>query len=191
MSCIIAYRSKNGNIYMGCDSASIALEDFSISTRNDKKVFLKNDMIFGFANSFRMGQILKYKFKRPDHPKNMDDYEYMCTLFIDAVIKCFVENSFIGTTEEGEIQFDGIFMVGYNKQIYTIGPDFQIDSEDSKFSCIGCGSSYALGAMYALTNNKNEDEIDILNIITDSLLIASNYSLGVRKPFTIFELSGN
>jgi len=62
MTCIVGL-VENGKVYIGGDSAGVAGLD--ITTRKDEKVFQKENMIFGFTSSFRMGQILRYSFKNP------------------------------------------------------------------------------------------------------------------------------
>lgn len=63
MTCIVGLVDK-GSIYMGGDSAGVA--GLSVTTRADEKVFLNGPFIMGFTTSFRMGQILRYKFVPPD-----------------------------------------------------------------------------------------------------------------------------
>jgi ATP-dependent protease HslVU (ClpYQ) peptidase subunit len=62
MTCVIGYvDKKTKDIFIGADS-SAALGD-EIFKRSDEKVFVSGPMIFGFAGSFRMGQILRYSFE--------------------------------------------------------------------------------------------------------------------------------
>lgn len=82
MTCIVGYLN-GGKVFMGGDSAGTA--GYSQTIRADEKVFVKNKMIFGFTSSFRMGQLLRYSFEIPKHPKEKSDYEYLVTDFISAV----------------------------------------------------------------------------------------------------------
>jgi ATP-dependent protease HslVU (ClpYQ) peptidase subunit len=64
MTCIVGM-VENGKVYIGGDSAGVSGFDYHI--REDQKVFQNGDMIFGFTSSFRMGQLLQYSLKIPDH----------------------------------------------------------------------------------------------------------------------------
>src|SRR5271165_4245107 len=113
MTCIVAVENK-GTIYMGGDSAGVA--GLSLSIRADEKVFLTGPFIMGFTSSFRMGQILRYKFVPPAQPSGVDDMRFMVTDFIDAVRKAFFDNGF-GKKDTNE---GGNFLVGYKKKLYNI-----------------------------------------------------------------------
>ena len=56
MTCIVSYRDSFGNIYMGGDS--IAFNEYTYITLKTPKVFIINNMIFGFSGCLRIGQIL-------------------------------------------------------------------------------------------------------------------------------------
>lgn len=177
MTCIIGYIDKEG-VYIGGDSAAISEDDLSSNLRSDEKVFQKGEFIFGFSTSFRMGQLLRYKLRTPAHPKGMDNHQYMCTLFIDAVKKCFEDNDYNDMmTDEG-----GCFMVGYQGKLYNILPDYQVAVARENFSALGCGELIAIGAMYAST------EKDPLKKIEIALSAASTFSMGVRPPFNYVKL---
>ena len=68
MTCIAAITEK-GKVYMGGDSAGVS--GYDITIRADEKVFKNGQCVFGFTSSFRMGQLLCYKFKVPVKPPKM------------------------------------------------------------------------------------------------------------------------
>lgn len=178
MTCIIGLVDK-GNVYIGGDSAGVA--GLSLSIRKDEKVFANGPFIFGFTTSFRMGQLLRYKFDPPKQTVNQDDITYMVTDFVDAIRKCFTDNGFgkmiDKTTNEG-----GSFLVGYQGNLYTIESDFQVAMQAQGFDSVGCGSDIALGAMYAAKTKKPTERITI------ALEAASTFSAGVAPPFKIIKL---
>jgi len=90
MTCIVGFVDAKKNVYLGGDSAGVSGLDVTI--RKDPKVFKKDEMVIGYTSSFRMGQLLCFKLKIPKQPSKMDDYEYLCTLFVDAVRKCLKDN---------------------------------------------------------------------------------------------------
>lgn len=174
MTCIVGLVDK-GNIYIGGDSAGVSGLDISI--RSDEKVFSNGPFIMGFTTSFRMGQILRYKFDPPKQTVGEDDMKYMVTTFIDAVRQCFVDAGY-GT---GKDNSGGSFLVGYNGTLYVIHNDFQVGKPSLPYDAVGCGENIALGAMYASTNKKPEDRVRI------ALEAASSFSGGVAPPFTILK----
>lgn len=177
MTCVIGYIDKEG-VYIGGDSAAISQDDLSYNIRTDEKVFMKGEFIIGFSTSFRMGQLLRYKFRIPSHPKGMEDHQFMSTLFIDAVKKCFDENDYTDMmTSDG-----GCFMVGYKGRLYVILSDYQVANPKENFAALGCGEFLALGAMYASTE---KDPIKKMEI---ALNAAVTFSMGVKPPFTFVKI---
>ncbi|CAB4196908.1 Ntn_hydrolase domain containing protein [uncultured Caudovirales phage] len=174
MTCVVGFEDK-GNIYIGADSAGVA--GLELSIRADEKVFINGPFIVGFAGSFRMGQLLRYKFDPPKQSVKTDDMKYMVTDFIDAVRKCFTDNGF------GSASTGGLFLVGYNKKLYRVDSDFQVGKLVLPYAAIGCGDHYALGSMFSSSNKKPEDKVKF------ALQTASTFSAGVAPPFKILKLS--
>lgn len=179
MTCIVGIVNKDG-VYIGGDSAAISSEDLSYNIRTDTKVFLKGEFIIGFSTSFRMGQLLRYKFRIPAHPKGMDTHQFMATLFIDAVKKCFDDNGYNEmTTGDG-----GCIMVGYKGCLFTILPDYQVSQAKENYASLGCGELIALGAMNVLSALgilEKEPEKKIEMVLNATVA----HSMGVKPPFTI------
>jgi len=178
MTCIVGLLNK-GKVYIGGDSAGVAGLDVSI--RKDPKVFRNGKMLFGYTTSFRMGQLIRFSLKIPDHPHGMDDYEYMGTKFLDAVRKCLKDGGYSeinNNTEKG-----GKFLVGYNKKLYEIESDFQVALPSRNYLSVGCGSSYALGTLKV---NSYIDDPE--QRIKQALQTAVYFSGGVRPPFKIESL---
>jgi hypothetical protein len=180
MTCIAGYIDKEGNIFMGGDSIGVSDSDFSIV--KDPKVFIKSNMIFGYSESFRMGQILKYDFNIPQHPKNKSDMEYLCSIFIPKLIKKFEEIEF--KLDDDELL--GSFIIGYNSHLYVVfSKTFQILESDKNFEAVGAGESYAKGAFYVMENyNVVASPIDKVHLA----LKASAEFCFVKEPFNILKL---
>jgi ATP-dependent protease HslVU (ClpYQ) peptidase subunit len=174
MTCIVGLLDK-GNVYMGGDSAGVA--GLSISVRNDEKVFTNGPFIMGFTSSFRMGQLLRYKFDPPKQTVGVDDMKYMVTDFVEAVRSCFSQHGY-GT---GKDQTGGTFLVGYNGVLYTIDSDFQVGIPGEAYDAVGCGADLALGAMFASKGKKPEERVKV------ALEAAAMFSGGVLPPFVILK----
>jgi hypothetical protein len=88
MTCIVGL-IDNGKVWMGGDSAGVSGLD--VTVRKDPKVFKNGDFLIGYTSSFRMGQLLRFKFNPPKYyaeQHNNDEYQYMCTDFIEAIRIC-------------------------------------------------------------------------------------------------------
>jgi hypothetical protein len=181
LTCIAGIVS-NGVVYIGGDSAGIAGD--SLRHRKDEKVFLLENnldkMAFGFTTSFRMGQLLRYGFKVPDQPRNMDDMEYLCTLFIDSIRNCFKNGGWL--EKRNDMECGGTFLMGYRGKLYYIGSDFQVGETNNSFDAVGSGREVAIGALHVLSNMNS---FTVEEKIIKSLEAAEQYNSAVAGPFKI------
>lgn len=181
MTCIIGYVDE-GVVYIGGDSASVSGLDMMV--REDSKVFRKGKMIFGFAGSFRMGQLLRYSLKIPNQTSEQSDFGYLCTSFISAVKNCFKDNEY--SPIKDSVPSGGCFLLGYQGKLYQIHSDFQVSETSSKFDTCGCGEDYAKGAMEVL--DKQDLGLTAKTKIFKALAVAEKFSIGVSGPFNIISL---
>jgi hypothetical protein len=145
--------------------------------RADRKVFIREKMIFGFTTSFRMGQLLQYRLTIPRHPKGMSDYEYLVTEVIEAVRRCFRDGGF--SEKQSEQEKGGDFLLGYHGRLYHISSDFQVGLREENYDAIGCGSEVALGALYA-TSKTDLSSVERIGLALEA---AAHLNMGVRGPF--------
>jgi len=178
MTCIVGFVDKNKDIYFGGDSAGVAGN--TLDVRKDVKVWKKGEMVFGFTTSFRMGQLLMFKLDIPDQPKKMNDYEFMCTLFIDRVRRCLKDNGYAKINNN--VEEIGEFLVGYKAVIYHVYSDCQVGMNECKYDSCGCGHDYAMGSL-ATNDSKSAKEI-----VWKALEVAEKFSTSVRRPFKIIKL---
>ena len=181
MTCIIGYVDKTG-ITMGADSCG-ADSSFSYTIRRDEKVFIRDNMIFGFTTSFRMGQLLEHVLAIPKYrPKEQSLIKYMCDDFITAIRKCFKDNEF-AKVQNNENQ-GGDFLVGFEGRLFQIFSDYQVAEPTMPYEACGCGEQYARGAMYVLEAMKLSTE----RKIRSALEAVTHFSAGVQAPFHIKHL---
>ncbi len=176
MTCIVGLQEK-GKVWVGGDSAGVG--GLSMTVRADRKVFRNEDFLFGFTDSFRMGQLLRYRFKPPRHHPSDDTEKFMTTDFVDAVRECLKTYGFAEVkdgTEKG-----GTFLVGFKGTLFFVDNDYQIGMSTHPFDAVGCGQDIALGAMLATgrAKLKPRDRIRL------ALEAAQEFSAGVRGPFYI------
>ncbi len=181
MTCIVGYVDDKG-VHVGVDS--LGSNGSSKVVRKDTKVFIKEDMIFGYTSSFRMGQLLRFKLNIPKCDEDKDVYEYMCTDFIDAVIKCFDDGDY--TEMDKNVKEGGVFLVGFKGRLFKVQSDFQVGETTSLIDTCGSGGLVAKGAISALL--QYAPSIDTKKLLTIALESAETYIPSVQGPFKILTL---
>ena len=176
-TCIVGLES-GGSVYIGGDSAGVN-GWLMRSVRVDEKVFTKNQMIFGFTSSFRMGQILRYSFDPPKQTIGQDDYAYLCGPWVDALVTCLKDKGY--ATVNNNQTTGGTFLLGFNGKLYRVESDFQVGRRVEPYDSVGCGGEYALGALAMLIDRHIGPEAKIRK----ALEVAEHFSAGVKGPFVI------
>lgn len=177
MTIVIGLEHKNG-LYMAGDSSAVG--GWSVYPTRLRKVFVRKPFIIGYTTSFRMGQLLQYRFELPEHDPKLDDLEFMATAVIDAIRKCLSEGGF--TKSENQREEGGSFLIGYNRRLYHVTRDFQVNSSQLGMLAVGGGAEYAEGAMMASPVKDPEKRL------LKSLEIASQFYIGAIPPFYVEKL---
>lgn len=177
MTCIIGL-VYNGHAYVGADSASVECESLTIKQTSIPKVFKRGPFVIGYTTSFRMGQLLEHWLEVPEQEEGQSNQEYMVKEFVEAARNLFKEKGF--STIDGNSEIGGTFLVGYKDHLYEVCADFQVAEMADGFNSVGCGSSFALGALMAYSNYYDPTEK-----IVKSLKIAEHFSAGVCSPFNV------
>jgi ATP-dependent protease HslVU (ClpYQ) peptidase subunit len=176
MTCIVGIETDKA-AYIGGDSAGVAGMDITI--RADTKVFRVGEMIIGYTSSFRMGQLLRYKLALPPQKVDQDDFAYLCTDFVDAVIDTLEKNGY-SKVKDNEKE-GGSFIVAFNHKIYKIESDFQVGRAVNGYASVGCGAPFAMGAISALRTITTNPE----DLMQRALHAAEENSAGVVGPFVL------
>jgi ATP-dependent protease HslVU (ClpYQ) peptidase subunit len=166
MTCIVAL-AHEGKVYMGADSSAVD-NDF-ISLRKNPKIFKRGKFLFGYAHSFRFGQIVEHHFK-PPQVQGKDIYEYMVTKFIPELMDVLEKNNF----DEKEVSL----IIGYDGNIFYVESDFQIGHDVTNYHAIGSGAPVALGSLYS-----TEGLCEPKDRVRVSLEAAQSFTTTVREPF--------
>lgn len=161
MTCIVGFVDKNyRTCYMAGDH--IGTDGYSKLNYNNQKVFKNGEFLIGYTTSFRMGQLLQYKWKAPTRNKTTkDDLEYLVNQVVPSFIKLFRDNGFLSSESEATARDSktnttsgaisgGQFLIGYRGRLYTVQSDFAVLEEARGYAACGCGQEYALGAISAL-----------------------------------------
>lgn len=181
MTCIVGV-AENGDVIIGGDS--MGSDGYTKQVRLDQKVFRRGPFVIGFCGSFRMGQVLHYQLRVPDHPRDMDDYEYMVTLFVNAVRECLMTAG-VGKKNEDNTEEGGTFLVGYKGKLYVVEGDYQVGVVGDSYDAIGSGHEIAKGAMYAQSVT-----VPAKRRIRRALEAASKFSMSVGPPFNFVSSEG-
>ena len=179
MTCIVGLVS-NGEVWMGADSWGGA-HSFG-NVRKDPKLFRRGPFLIGYTTSFRMGQLLQYKFSVPEIGKEQDVFAYMATIFVDAVRACLKSGGFAKKKDEEES--GGQFLVGYAGRLFTIESDYQVAEDVVSYAATGCGQDIALGSLFSTPLADPEFRLSV------ALEAAEAFSAGVRRPFDILSIGG-
>lgn len=174
VTCIVGI-AEHGNVWIGGDSAGVS--GYSLRRRADEKVFRKGEYLFGFTASFRMGDLLRYSFSPPWRDENLEDREFLCTFWIDAVRRCFGDGGF--RKKENDVEEGGTFLLGYRGTLYCVGGDFQIGHSVDGLDACGSGRDLAMGALHA-----TDGSLPSIRVFA-ALRAAERYSTTVTGPFHI------
>lgn len=179
MTCIAGI-VDNGKVYIGGDSAGVS-SNYDIETRLDTKVFVKNNVVFGFTTSFRMGQLLHYNLKIPKFPikSKITMIQWMVCKFIPAVRKCLKKGGFTEITNN--VEEGGTFLIGIQGHLFKIEDDFQVGEMIDGLTAIGCGGKFAKAVLWNLKDENVKPEEKIIK----ALETAEHFSAGVRRPFKV------
>lgn len=175
MTCIVGIVEQK-KVFIGADSAGVA--GMAVTSRKDSKVFKVGDFVIGCTSSFRMIQLLRFSLTPPKRHQDQDVYEYMCTVFIDAIRSCFKDGGYAELHDSAEQ--GGTFLVGYAGRLFRIDSDYQVGESHDDFQSVGCGEPYALGALSIM-----DKTLTAQYRVKKALEVAAYHSAGVRSPFVI------
>jgi ATP-dependent protease HslVU (ClpYQ) peptidase subunit len=166
MTCIVG-KVEAGKVTLGADSLGASGYDCCI--RKDSKLFRVGEFVIGCTSSYRMIQLIQYKFKPTAIPDDMDLHEYMVVHFVEDLRSVLKQGGF--TKIDSNVEKGGRFLVGIRDRLFCIHEDFQVAERVDGVDSCGCGDSYAIGAMKAGAS------------LEKTLQIAEDCSCGVKGPF--------
>lgn len=185
MTCIVGL-VQDGEVWIGGDSASS--NESGVDIRSDKKIFTLRsrtegqEYLIGFANSYRMGQIIQYHTQIPYPAYRTPDKEldgYMVRTFCSSIEAAFKKNNYVSSEEDQGPTGD--FLVGIKGHLYQISSDMSIARFDCNYTAVGSGAEYALGALHALKGYDVMPE----ERVKMALEAAEEHSPSVRRPFIL------
>jgi len=157
------------------DNFALLCVDSRISTSDDKgnvsqistlkegfgKIALNGKYLLGAAGDIRAINILHHVFQPPQPTKNLKGKQldqFFTANFIPALRECFEQQGYAtpDSKEDKEHMAEqaSTIIVAVHGIIYVVDCDYSWTSEYSGLYSLGSGSSYALGALQALSTNR-------------------------------------
>lgn len=181
MTCIVGIEHK-GYVYMGGDRCS-SNESIKVSV-DRSKVFINKDVIIGFTDSFRFGDILQYHYFPAKRPKKFSDDEYLYLILVEQLRELLKEKGYTTVSENNES--GGNCLIGYKGKLYEVQHDFSLNRTVHGFNAIGSGTDVALGSLY--TTSLITPTMDPEQQLLTALTAAEEFCPGVRRPFDILKV---
>lgn len=178
MTCIVGI-AHEGKVILGADSAGTGGYDQRI--RKDRKVFTNGELIIGATSSFRMLQLLQFNLVPPAIVEGQEPFEYAVKALIPA-IRTTLKDGGYNKGDNGRDE-GGTFLVGFRGHLFAIHSDYQVEESIDSYAAVGCGESYAMGAMHAI------GDVDPMTRLQAGLDAAATFSAGVSGPFHFVELA--
>lgn len=166
----------NGRVLIGGDSAGV--DGYQVTVRRDAKVFTNGAYVFGFTDSFRMGQLLRYALQPPPPPA-VDLDRFLATTWVDVVRETLRKGGW--SKLDGQQEQGGRFLVGVQGRLFAVDGDFQVGEPSDGYDAVGCGAEFCLGALHATRD---------LDVFAEdrallALRAAAYHSAGVVGPFNL------
>lgn len=178
MTCIVGL-VEGDRVWMGGDSAFSNMHTHELIACSNPKVFRNGAFLVGVCGSARVGDVLRYSFTPPKHPRRMDVGRFMRTVFVDAVREAFRRGGLYKKDEPEEVESCVLF--GYRKKLFVLEEDLHIHEAIDDFAAVGSGGSVASGAMVV------SQGVPARKRIRAALEAAERYTASVRRPFYVLE----
>ena len=179
----IAGLVHGSDVWIGGDAAGVSGDGVTI--RLDPKVFINKDYLIGITSSFRMRDILQYKFEPPDLPQDRSPdglRKFLATVFVDE-LRCVFKLSGFSKDISGE-ESGGLFLLGMCGHLYEIDSDYQVGEPLDGMGAVGAGYQTCLGSLFttAYTHFDPHYRIQL------ALQAAERQITSVNGPFTILKI---
>lgn len=145
MTCIVGLNTGKKIIIAGDGMGS---DGFTYGQDKRPKVFKRDDFIFGVCGSYRVMQLLEHKFVVPARKIGQTTENFIYTTFVENVFSCLDNNNAL-SLKDGAKEFSGSFLFGYEKELYHMFCNFQINVSVRNFDAAGSGNFHAMASLYS------------------------------------------
>jgi ATP-dependent protease HslVU (ClpYQ) peptidase subunit len=153
------------------------------------KVASSKQFLIGAAGDLRAINLLHHAFVPPPPPavtgKKLDSY--MTVKFIPELRACFDQYGYSAPerdTSSHMAEYGSTIMCSVNGIIYVIDSDYSWIVEQTGLYAIGSGSSYAMGALYALAGGKKLELQQAKRVALKAIAIAAKYDPCTGAPYS-------
>jgi ATP-dependent protease HslVU (ClpYQ) peptidase subunit len=171
VTCVVGIE-QDGLVWLGGDSSCLDTEGDAVVTQRQSKVFRRGNYVVGFAGSFQVGDLLKYK---TDFPKkaSQDSHPRMIS---EAIQEAFKKAKL--KTDDWEA------LIGYGDRLYIVQHDFYCYRHTQPYTAIGAASAVAvaLGTLRTLEKAATKKMTGRARVKM-ALENAATFSSSVRSPW--------
>lgn len=186
MSLVIVIKNDEGDVSVFADTRFVN-EDSSF-VDNQRKVFVKNDIIVSFAGPVDMGlHVVSNKTKIPRFPKylSITSYEYILNYVVPA-IKLSLTSEFPErylTEEDAKYSDKTDFIIVHNNNIFIVDEDFVLsDMTTTRYAAIGITDA-AIGLWLARSMKIIRNDVGFNEFISRCFEITAAINSGVSKRY--------
>jgi ATP-dependent protease HslVU (ClpYQ) peptidase subunit len=173
------------------DESGMAYQITTLGT-GTSKVASNGKYLLGAAGDVRAINLLHHVFTPPapvfsESGAKLD--HFITQKFIPALRNCFENHGYAmpdNDTKDHIAEHSSQIVVVINGTIYIIDGDYSWTSDKTGIYAIGSGSSYALGALHALSNGKELPLNKAKTSINKALSVASKFDPYTGAPFQTF-----
>lgn len=136
---------------MGADSQATYNEYRNLFMK-DHKVIDNNGILIAGCGIGRGMNLLQKSWKAPKPKPNLTSDQldaWMVKTFIPKMRQVFIDGGYDMKDDGDYAQFENVFLVAVQGQIYVIDEDYSLDRDARNYFTSGSGGDFAQGALYA------------------------------------------
>ncbi len=177
---VVLADTENETLIFAADSA--ASKGDEIYTIDTPKVFALGSYLFGYAGSYRIGQILRYYVELPEPPEREAE-RFLVREVVPILRAAVLEQGAAGPGQDflGE---KTALLVGFQGRIWCVGTDLTVTPEPS-YAAIGSGRLRAYGAFHALYGAGVGPALRRLELVLEA---TAEHTTNVRRPWHFLSL---
>ena len=180
MTCIAGINTGKKIIIAGDRKGS---NGFTYSQYKKPKVFKKGNFIFGVAGNYIIMQIIANNFDAPKRFVGQETDDYIYNTVTNYIFRLLDSNNALALVD-GEKSFHAAFFIGYEKELYGLYGNFQININSKNYDAVGSGENHAMASLYSTAglDITHEDRL------RKAIVCASEFVLSVDSDIDIVEL---
>jgi hypothetical protein len=156
---------------------------------NSAKIAENGKYLLGAAGDMRAINILHHAFQPPLVPPNTSSKKldnFITTKFVPSLRECFEKQGYASPENDSAThiaQHGSTIMTVVCGTIYVVDGDYSWTSDINGLYALGTGSSYALGALQALSSSKEMTATQAKRVAIKAITIASKFDPYTGLPF--------